>query len=100
MVLKLICSLAGETPRFTISLKSPDSSANVLPPHFPPMSRIHTWVVSAASSSAASPPLPVIERGAPLLQPSVLQRVGCQVADLQTRELTQEVVERHPERQR
>lgn len=57
---------------------------------------LHTWVVPAASGRAASPPLPLIQRGAPLLQLAVLQRVGRQVAELQAGELAQEVTERHP----
>lgn len=65
-----------------------------------PLSSLHTWVVPAASGSAASPPLPLIEGGAPFLQLVVLQGVSCQVAELQAAELAQEVIERHPERQK
>lgn len=58
---------------------------------------VHTWVVPAASGSAASPPLPLIQAGVPLLQLVVLQGVSRQVAELQAAELTQEVAEGHPE---
>ncbi len=69
-------------------------------PSFFYLSSLHTWVIPAASCGAASPPLPLIERGAPFLQLAVLQRVSRQVADLQTAELTQEITERHPKRQK
>lgn len=65
-----------------------------------PLAHPHTWVVPAASSGAAPPPLALVQRGAPFLQLAVLQGVGRQVADLQAGELTQEVAERHPERWR
>lgn len=56
-----------------------------------------TWVVPAASGRAASPPLSLVQGGAPLFQLALLQSVRCQVADLQPGELAQEVTERHPE---
>lgn len=59
-------------------------------------SSLHTWVVPAASGSAAPPPLSLIERGAPFLHLAVLQGVCRQVAQLQAAELAQEVTERHP----
>lgn len=65
-----------------------------------PSLSVSTWVVPAASSGAASPPLAPEERRAPLLHPAVLQGVRRQVADLQTGELPQEVSEGHPGRQK
>lgn len=59
--------------------------------------RSGTWVVPAASGRAASPPLSLVQGGAPLLQLAFLQSIRCQVADLQPGELAQEVAERHPE---
>ena len=59
---------------------------------------LRTWEVAAAPGGAAAAPLALVERGAPLLQLAVLQRVRGQVADLQPAELPQEVAERHPVR--
>lgn len=80
--------------------KNPSPKTHRIPtrclPFIPPA--VRTWVVPAASGSAAPPPLPLIEAGVPLLQLIVLQGIGCQVAELQATELTQEVIEGHPER--
>lgn len=56
----------------------------------------HTWIVPAPPGGATTPPLALVERGAPLLQLGVLQGIRGQVADLQGGEFAQEVVESHP----
>lgn len=88
-----------ETDFFTRFSKNPSPKTHRIPTRclrfIPPA--VHTWVVPAASGSAASPPLPLIQAGVPLLQLVVLQGVSCQVAELQAAELTQEVTEGHPE---
>ncbi len=59
-----------------------------------------TWEVPASAGRASSPPLALIERCTPLLHLTRLERVCRQVTDLQPSELTQEITERHPERER
>lgn len=104
------CSVVKESlfdiyQRMTLQKRQSASCVISLPSFIPPprpcgFPLFRTWVVPAASSSAASPPLSLIVRGAPFLQLGVLQGVSCQVAELQAAKLTQEVTERHPEGQK
>ncbi len=66
----------------------------------PPFPVPCTWEVPASAGRASSPPLALIERRTPLLHLTRLERVCRQVTDLQPSELTQEITERHPERER
>lgn len=55
-------------------------------------------MIPAASRRAPSPPGAIELDGVPETQAVVAQRVRRQVTDLQARELTLELLERHPDR--
>ncbi len=59
-----------------------------------------TWEVPAPAGRTSSPPLALIERRAPLLHLTRLERICREVTDLQPSELAEEITERHPDRER
>lgn len=58
-----------------------------------------TWIVPAAPGGASSPPAALKHHSAPEPGGVLAESVRRQITDLQPGELTQELLERHPDRQ-